>query len=71
MYGLPDDLSIIQNLSKDAFKKIVNKAVEFVITQQLKNECSRLKKTYCLAYEGLQMQQYLKIMYPAQVKLIL
>jgi hypothetical protein len=71
VYGLPEELDIIKNLSKEAFKKMVNKGVEHVLTQQLKSECSKLKKTSHLVYEDLQTQHYLKSMFPSQAKLIL
>ena len=60
LYGLPEDLKIVANLSKDVFKKMVNKGVVFVAAQQLKRECASLKKTSALAYEGFQTQMYLK-----------
>ena len=70
-YGLPEDLELVKNISKESFKRMVNKGVQFVCTEQLKRECSGLKKTSELRYDGLQMQQYLKEMYPTQAKIIL
>ena len=71
LYGLPEDLKIVANLSKDVFKKMVNKGVVFVVAQQLKRECASLKKTSSLAYEEFQTQMYLKLMYPYQARIIL
>ena len=67
----PEDLEVVKNLSKDSFKRMINQGVEFVTTEQLKTECSNLKKTTGLEYGKLQTQLYLQKLYPAQAKLIL
>ena len=71
VYGLPEDVEIIKNLSKDAFKAMVNKGVVQVWLQRLRTECSARKKTSNLVYEKLGMQDYLKVLFPSQAKLIL
>ena len=72
LYGLPEDLSVVGNLSKESFKRMVKNGVHFKMAEKLKNECSNLQKTADLTYdEMLQTQQYLKEMYPEQARLIL
>ena len=71
LYGLPEDIDVIQNLSKGAYKTMVNKGVEQVWFQKLRTECSELKKTTTLVYDKLRMQDYLKSLFPSQAKLIL
>jgi hypothetical protein len=68
-YGLPEDLRIIKQLSKDTFKNMVNKGVEHVSTQNLMSECSTKKKTASLKYQSLAMQGYMKTMFPSQAKM--
>ena len=72
LYGLPEDLSVVGNLSKESFKRMVKNGVHFKMAEKLKNECSNLQKTADLTYdEMLQTQQYLKEMYPEEARLIL
>ena len=71
VYGLPEDVEVIKLLSKSTFKTMVNKGVEQVMLQKLQTECSSLKKTVDLKYDQLGMQEYLRVLYPSQSKLIL
>ena len=60
----------IKNLSKDAFKRTVKKAVTQIALLNLQDECSKQKKTSSLVYTKLQAQDYLSQMYPWQSRLI-
>ena len=71
LYGLPEDFNVIKQLSKNTFKLMVNKGVEHTMLEQLKRDCSLLKKTKDLSYSKLAMQDYLKVLFPNQAKLIL
>ncbi len=66
-YGLPSDL---EDLKKNTFKCMVNKAINKVVLDELVKDCSALKKTTGIEYKALQMQEYLSIMYPKQARLI-
>ena len=69
-YGLPTDLDEIRELKKETFRKMVNEAVEDFAFKELTEECKGLKKTSCLSYESLKLQDYLKKMYPNQAKIL-
>ena len=70
-YGLPENLETIKQLSKDTFKSMVNKGVYHVSFSKLKSECASLKKTANLRYNTFGMQEYLKVLFPNQAKVIL
>ena len=69
-YSLPTDLDEIREHKKERFRKMVNQAVEDFAFKELTEECKGLKKTSCLAYESLKLQDYLKKMYPNQAKIV-
>ena len=58
-------------LSKSMFRTIVNNAVTASSFQDLKIECASLKKTAELSYESFELQDYLKVLYPNQARIIL
>ena len=60
----------IKSCSKEAFKRIVKKAITEVALKNLKKECSNQKKTASLIYSKLKPQDYLSKLYPWQSKLI-
>ena len=71
MYGLPQNLVEIKNLTKGTFKGMVNKAVTAAAFEDLKIECASLKKTANLSHEKFELQGYLKELYPNQARIIL
>ena len=60
----------IKNMSKAKFRWMVKKEVERVAFEHLQLECSNLKKTVNLKYEKLQLQPYLRKLYPNQSKIL-
>ena len=70
-YGLPQDLATIKDLSKDSFKRQVKQAVIDSAFKSLSAECKSLKKTADLVYEKFETQNYLKVLFPNQAKVIL
>ena len=70
-YGVPENLDTIKVLSKNAFRTIVNKGVYHTSFAALKAECGVMKKTAHLCYNTFGMQEYLKVLFPSQARLIL
>ena len=70
-YNLPLCLEDIKKLKKQRFKRMVKKAIHKAVLDDLTKECSSLKKTNNLTYEKLEMQEYLKVLYPDQARVIL
>ena len=60
----------IKNLSKEAFKGLVKRAVSEVALANLMEECGNQKKTSSLVYSKLKPQDYLSKLYPWQSRLI-
>ncbi len=50
---------------------MVKKAIYKAVLVDLTKECSSLKKTNTLTYQKLEMQEYLKVLYPDQARVIL
>ena len=61
----------IKGLSKETFKRQVKQAISSVVFNELRGECTSLKKTANLKYECFEMQNYLQELYPSQAKLVL
>ena len=70
-YNLPENLNEIAQLTKEAFKKRVRKGVTDVMFNELKQKCESLKKTAGLHYDVLELQEYLKVLYPNQARVVL
>ncbi len=70
-YNLPICLKEIKELKKDTFKKMISKAVQKVVVDKLIIECTSLQKTKSLCYTSLEMQGYLKVLFPNQARIIL
>ena len=70
-YGLPQDLNLLKQLSKDAFKRLVSRNLKAVTFDSLVAECKSLKKTADLTYTSFEMQSYLKHLFPNQAKHII
>ena len=70
-YGLPQDLNLLKQLSKDAFKRLVSRNLKEVVFESLVAECKSLKKTANLTYTSFGMQYYLKHLFPNQAKHII
>ena len=70
-YKLPTNFVDIQKYKKNTFKQLVNKAVNKTVLEELIGQCKSLKKTQDLVYDSLKMQEYLKLLYPNQAKIIL
>ena len=64
------DLDEIKNMSKAEFRSMVNKSVENDAFLELVQECTEKKKTGDLTYEKLQTQEYLKVLYPNQARIV-
>ena len=60
----------IKSYSKDAFKRIVKKAIIKTALVKLQEDCKAQKKTNSLVYTKLKCQEYLTKLYPWQSKLI-
>ena len=69
-YKLPTDLDVIKAMSKDVFSNKVKKAVAETALGELLTECRGLKKTSCLQYKDLKVQEYWSHLYPSQAKLL-
>ena len=69
-YNLPSKLEEIKQLKKNTFRQMVNKAINDTVFDELKRECSELKKTADITYTSLKLQTYWSTMYPNQAKLI-
>jgi hypothetical protein len=70
-YGINIDEEVVRGQSKDTFKAVVRKAIELYAVDELKEECSRLKKTQGLYYDGFKTQPYLSQLYPHQSSIIM
>ncbi len=70
-YGLPLVFDNLRMYTKSTFKSLVNKAIRNVVTKELISECTSLQKTCSLQYETLETQEYLKVLYPNQARIIL
>ena len=70
-YKLPTNFVDIQKYKKNTFKQLVNKSINKTVLQELIGECKLLKKTQDLVYDSFEMQEYLKLLYPNQAKIIL
>ncbi len=70
-YELPACLEDITKLKKNTFKDKVTKAINKTVLANLVKECSALIKTQNLVYDSLKMQDYLKVLYPNQSRIIL
>ena len=55
-------------MSKEAFANRVKKAVAETAFCELLTECQSLKKTSCLQYKTLKVQEYWSSLYPSQAK---
>ena len=60
----------IATMTKEAYRRIVNKSVKKVAFRNLVRECKEKSKTKDLQYNSLEVQDYIKTMYPTQVKTI-
>ena len=69
-YEISMSEDMIKNHSKEAFKRIVKKAITQTALAKLQEDCSNQKKTCSLSYTKLKAQEYLTEMYPWQSKLI-
>ena len=69
-YHLPTDLGKIKGMSKDCFARKVKDAVTKAALSQLQSECQSLKKTASLQYEHLELQDYLKTLFPSQARTV-
>ena len=68
-YNLPD-ISVIKEMSKDSFAHKVKFAVTESALGQLLEECRGLKKTACLCYDSLKLQDYFSSLYPSQARIV-
>ena len=69
-YNLPSNLEEIKKLKKNSFKRMVNKEVNNTVFTELKEECSKLKKTADVTYQSFKLQEYWSSLYPNQARLI-
>ena len=69
-YNLPSDLNVVKSMSKEVFSAAVKKAVTNVAFESLKTECAGMKKTTNLKYDALEVQDYLRELYPSQAKIV-
>ena len=69
-YGINSNLSAMKQISKDAFKKMVTKHVTDKVLEELNAELLSLKKGPGRTYSSLQMQEYLKTLYPNQARIV-
>ena len=61
---------MIKEMSKDSFAHKVKFAVTESALCQLLEECRGLKKTACLCYDSLKLQDYFSSMYPSQARIV-
>ena len=69
-YNIPSNLNILKVLSKYQFKAMVDRAITDVIVKELLQEYHSLKKCQQMKYTSLEMQGYLKELYPSQARII-
>ena len=69
-YEIPESDDQIKELSKEAFKSKVNKAVINYAFNQLKEECKGKSKTCNINYDEFKTQDYLTKLYPWQAELV-
>ena len=67
-YNIPTNLETLKGLSKNQFKKMVSKSVTNVVLGQLVQDYHALKKCQNISYSSLEMQGYLKELYPSQAR---
>ena len=71
LYNITIDETEIRKISKDAFKKVVSRAVERYALSELKKECGNQSKTKEINYSELKLQPYLYSLYPSTSRTIL
>ena len=54
-------------MNKDAFKKMINKAVVTVAFEELREECASKSKTKNMTYPKFKRQDYLEKFFPNQI----
>ena len=60
----------ISTMTKEAYRRIVNKSVKKVALRNLVRECKEKSKTEDLKYNSLELQDYIKTMHPMHAKTI-
>ena len=69
-YELNLELHEIKAMSKECFKKLVQKCVRRHAFNELVNECNSKKKTGDIQYSSLKLEQYMENMYPTHSKVV-
>ena len=69
-YGIDKSTEHIQKMKKDAFRGLVNEAVEKIALKELVADCVSKKKTENNIHSTIRTQPYLTKLYPNQAKVI-
>ena len=69
-YNITKNLSSLKKLSKEQYKSMIHKKVMGKALEDLIEEYQSLKKCQNMTYTSLQLQEYLKVLYPSQARII-